>query len=84
MSETIEIGNDTSASSAALKRENSFRVSKVVWVLAFLGMGFETVDGWSMLHEATSAPQQAAAAGMACFYLIAMYVLARAIDEITR
>jgi hypothetical protein len=42
------------------------------------------VEGASGLYLATSAPQQAAAAGISCVWAIVPYVLARGFDEITR
>jgi hypothetical protein len=39
------------------------------------------IDGVFGFHSATSAPQQAAAAAMGCFYVIVPYVCARALTS---
>ena len=59
-------------------------VAKIFYTAAALGAlagGFELYVGMNM---ATSAPQQAASAAMACSYAILPYVLARAVDELSR
>ena len=59
-------------------------VSRVVWVLALIGIVLAAINGFGSLALAESAPQQAAGAAMSCFYLIAAYTFARAVDALTR
>lgn len=53
---------------------------KVIWLIALLLIGALAVTGEIDLQMAESAPQQAAAAGVSCMRLIAVYTFARAID----
>lgn len=58
--------------------------TKLFWVVAIIGAflaGGELLLG---VMGATSAPQQAAAAGIACALAVIPYVFARAIDELNR
>lgn len=58
--------------------------AKIGWVFALLGGALGGATGVVGINEAASAPQQAAAAAMGCFYIIGPYVIARAVDELTR
>jgi hypothetical protein len=57
-------------------------IVRIVWALALVGITLGSIDGAVSLQLAESAPQQAAAAGMACFYLIGAYTFARAVQEL--
>jgi hypothetical protein len=61
-----------------------FVLRKLIWGLALLAMAVVAVDGFFALEMQSSAPQQAAAAGAHCFYMIAVYVGTRAVDQLTR
>jgi hypothetical protein len=72
------------AASAPSGPGTGFIIRKLTWSAALLAMGAFAVDGFFTFYMQTSAPQQAAAAAAACFHMIAPYVIARAIDELTR
>lgn len=57
-------------------------LARLVWFVALLAIGFFALDGFFTFRLATTAPQQAAAAGMGCFQVIVPYVIARAITGI--
>ncbi len=57
---------------------------KVVWSVALIAMVLFAVDGFASFPLQTGAPQQAAVSAWGCFRLIAVYVIARGIDELTR
>src|SRR5688572_12061431 len=61
-----------------------FILRKVIWIAALIVMGFFAIDGFVSFYLQTGAPQQAAAAASACFHMITPYVMARALDELTR
>ena len=61
-----------------------FILRKLIWGVALVAMGIVGVNGLFTFEMQNSAPQQAAAAGVNCFYLIAVYVGARALDQLTR
>lgn len=56
----------------------------IVWLAAIAVTGFVFLFGYTGSHLATGAPQQAAGAAIDCFYVISAYVIARAIDSMTR
>lgn len=58
--------------------------AKFFYVVAMLGSLVGTYELFNGLQLATSAPQQAAAAAIACCYAVVPYVLARAVEKITR
>jgi hypothetical protein len=78
MPETID------AAAPPLHLSKSRTVSKVVWTIAALLIAALAIFGETDLSVAGSAPQQAAAAAMACFRLVAVYTFARAVDALTR
>lgn len=57
---------------------------KLLWSLSLIAMLIFAADGFFSFQIQTGAPQQAAAAGAACFHMITVYVIARALDELTR
>jgi hypothetical protein len=57
---------------------------KLVWILALAAMLVAALDGFFSFRLQNSAPQQAAAAANACFQIIVPYVIARALDALTR
>ena len=57
-------------------------IKKIVWVLALGLIGLLLVSGETDISSAASAPQQAAAAAMACFRLVAVYAFARGVDAL--
>lgn len=59
-------------------------ISRIVWGVALFVIGFSLLDYASSISLAQSAPQQAAAAGMTCVWVLGAYVGARGFDEITR
>jgi hypothetical protein len=61
-----------------------FILAKIVWAGALLVMAFSAIDGFVSFNVQTGAPQQAAVAAYGCFRLIAVYVLARAVEALTR
>ena len=68
----------------AVRGWSGLAIRKVVWGIALAASGLAAVNGFATIALQTSAPQQAAAGAIACFHLITPYVLARAIDELTR
>lgn len=62
----------------------SFVLRKIVWVIALLAIALAAINGFFTIEIQTGAPQQAAAGAIACFQVITPYVLARALDELTR
>jgi hypothetical protein len=58
--------------------------AEIVWGVAFFGILLGVVVGYFGIEAAQSAPQQAAGAAMACFYVIAPYVFARAFERLSR
>jgi hypothetical protein len=62
----------------------SGRLIRVGWAVALVVMLLSAYGGYTMIENAESAPQQAAGAAMACFYMIVPYVLARATQAILR
>jgi hypothetical protein len=64
------------------QRSKTFRM--IVWSIALIAILGVTGNGWYQLSQAAGAPQQAASAGMSCFYIIAVYATARALDRISR
>lgn len=63
---------------------SAFMLRKLVWSVGLLAMLFFAVDGFFTFEMQSGAPQQAAAAGAACFHMIAVYVIVRAIDQLCR
>jgi hypothetical protein len=59
-------------------------IAAVFWVVSLLCALGAIYSGIVDLHNATSAPQQAAAAAIACLIAIAPYVLARSVSELIR
>jgi hypothetical protein len=59
-------------------------VRKVVWTIALAVMALAAMNGYLTIEIQESAPQQAAAGAISCFYMIAPYVVARAIDHLAR
>jgi hypothetical protein len=57
---------------------------KIIWTVALLVMGVAAIEGFFSFAIQTGAPQQAAAAAASCFRIITPYVIARALDELTR
>lgn len=80
----IPVENDAVPVATVNDAGKSRWLSKAVWGIVLLAALFEGVDGFTMIRAAESAPQQAAAAAMACFYVIVMYVVARSVDALTR
>ncbi len=66
------------------KADTPFFLRKALWGFATLAMAFFAVDGYFTIEIQSGAPQQAAAAGMACFKLVTPYVIARALDQLLR
>jgi hypothetical protein len=54
------------------------------WVIAIVGAVFGGLQLFSSMMSATGAPQQAAGAAMGAAMAIIPYVIARAVDELTR
>lgn len=57
---------------------------RVFWVLALLADAFAVFVVYTGMMQANGAPQEAAIAALGCFIAIAPYVLARAVEEISR
>lgn len=57
---------------------------RLVWVGAFLLIGFFALDGFISFGMQSGAPQQGAVAAWGAFRIVAVYTLARALDEATR
>jgi hypothetical protein len=74
----------TPSRATAFPRGLGLVISKVSWALALILMGALFYFGEYDLSMASSAPQQAAAAAMACFRLVAVYALARGVDALCR
>lgn len=58
--------------------------AKFFWAMAIVGAVFGALQLVMGEASATGAPQQAASAAMACATAVVPYVLARAVDELTR
>jgi len=56
-------------------------ICRIVWGIALLVIVVTSAESVRSFQLAESAPQQAAAAGWACFQIILPYVIARAIHE---
>jgi hypothetical protein len=63
---------------------SSRRIAKIFWLLSLLAALAGGVGGVLLFAEASSAPQEASAAGIGLLVVIAPYVFARAVDEIIR
>jgi hypothetical protein len=61
-----------------------FILRKIIWTVAFLAMIMFGANGFISFALQSGAPQQAAASAYACFQMITVYVIARALDELTR
>jgi hypothetical protein len=61
-----------------------FILRKLIWSVALLVMAGSALNGFATFAIQTGAPQQAAAAASACFQMITPYLIARAMDELTR
>jgi uncharacterized membrane protein YvbJ len=59
-------------------------VAKVFWVITLLAVPLAVFVGYVGVVQANGAPQEAAAAAIACAICIAPYVFARAVDELIR
>jgi predicted nucleic acid-binding Zn ribbon protein len=59
-------------------------VARLFWILPLLAVPVSVFIAYVGIVGANGAPQEAAAAGIACFICIAPYVLARTIDELIR
>jgi preprotein translocase subunit SecG len=59
-------------------------IVKTMWTLALLMIGGAMLMGYLSLSLAQSAPQQAAAGAMYCFYAITPYMLARGFEALLR
>lgn len=57
-------------------------LSRIMWALVALAILVFGIDGYFSFVRAQSAPQEAAAAAMACFSIILPYLLARAVDGV--
>lgn len=61
-----------------------FILRKIMWVGAIGLFVLSTGESYFSFEMQTGAPQQAASAAHGCFRLIAIYVIARGVDELTR
>ena len=61
-----------------------FILRKMIWGGALIGMLLVGLNGVFSFEMQSGAPQQAAVAGVNCFYMITIYVIARALDQLTR
>jgi hypothetical protein len=66
------------------KRRDPRVVARICWVVSLFASLGGCAMGLSSFAEATSAPQEAAAAAGALLIIVGPYVFARAVDEITR
>ena len=67
--------------SVRFRSDSSFE--KFFWLIALATMGGIAMDGFFSFEMQTGAPQ-AAAAAWSPFQIITVYVVARALDELTR
>lgn len=65
-------------------RSGGFVIRKFLWALTLGATVLAVANGIVTFEMQSGAPQQAAAAGVSCFHVIAIYVLARAIDQLSR
>jgi hypothetical protein len=70
------------AQNAPKKSSTGRPLTRLVWGVALLFIALAASNGYTTWGLAESAPQQAAAAGMACFQTLVPYVLARAVQEV--
>lgn len=57
---------------------------QIVWIFPLLGSLIATLDFFTSLGTANSAPQQAAAAAMALCWAVLPYIFARAVEGLSR
>lgn len=69
---------------ATPRASGGFIMRKVIWVGALLAMVLVGAIGVASYAMQTGAPQQGASAAWSCFQIISVYVIARALDELTR
>ena len=57
---------------------------KLAWIASLLGGMTAAMIGYIALYVAEGAPQQTAAAAIACLVAVAPYVIARSVQELAR
>ena len=65
-------------------RKDRRLVARIFWGISLLAVPCATFIAFAGIVGANGAPQEAAAAAIACFICIAPYVLARTSDELIR
>lgn len=88
MNQLSQAEQDAAEYAQIVKREApasvGFVLRKLVWGVALAAIFLSAAESFASFELQTGAPQQAASAAYACFRLIAVYVAARAIDELSR
>jgi hypothetical protein len=49
---------ESAAITQATTARSSFRFGRIRWGLAFIAMGFESIDGFTVIHDASSVPNK--------------------------
>jgi hypothetical protein len=76
----IPLSNDQ----AVRARQSASGAAKFFWIVAIIGAVLGGLQFVGSMASATGSPQQAAGAAMGCALAIIPYVIARAVDELTR